>query len=261
MPERRFSQDAAGLVVAHRGASASEAENTLAAFERAIASGADAIELDVRLTRDGVPVVLHDADVARTTDGRGPIRALRLDEARRLRIRTADGATTSIPTLQEALALLSGQVGLDVEIKNIPGEPDFDADDEPAVDATIRALDDGGFAGPVLVSSFNPRSLARAREIGGGQIETGLLTTPDVDVTTAFGFARGEGHPWVLPFVEAVLRDAEAVVEAVHASGMRIGTWITDDPATAVRLLRSGVDAVATNDPEAIVRARTEAFG
>ena len=91
--ERRFSQEGGRLVVAHRGDSAHEAENTIPAFESAIAAGADVVEFDVRMTADDVAVVMHDPDVSRTTDGAGLVRDLHLVEIKRLRIRTTDGAT------------------------------------------------------------------------------------------------------------------------------------------------------------------------
>jgi len=145
--ERRFSQEGGRLVVAHRGDSAHEAENTIPAFESAIAAGADVVEFDVRMTADDVAVVMHDPDVARTTDGAGLVRDLHLVEIKRLRIRTADGGDTEVPTLEEALRCLSGRAAADVEIKNIPGEPDFEGSRELAVEATLHALEAVGFDG------------------------------------------------------------------------------------------------------------------
>ncbi|MGZ4130076.1 MAG: glycerophosphodiester phosphodiesterase [Actinomycetota bacterium] len=260
MSERRFSQEAERLVVAHRGASVSQAENTLPAFEEAVAAGADVVEFDVRMTVDEVAVVLHDPDVARTTDGSGLVRDLHLRELKRLRVRTADGGLTEVPTLEEALTALSGRAAVDVEIKNIPGEPDFDGTREAAVEATLAALDAVAFVGSVLISSFNPLSIAFALA-SAPEVPTGLLTTEDVDPHVALRFAHDQGHGWVLPFADGVLRAGPSVVEAAHAVGMRIGTWITDDPDAALRLWRAGVDAVATNDPTTIVAARREAFG
>jgi glycerophosphoryl diester phosphodiesterase len=260
MSERRFSQEADRLVVAHRGASANEAENTLAAFESAIAAGADVVELDVRMTADAVAVVMHDPDVSRTTDGHGLVCDLRLDELNALRIRTADGGLTEVPTLAEALTCLSGRAAVDVEIKNIPGEPDFDGGSESAVEATLRALDSVAFVGPALLSSFNPLSIARALRLAPG-VPTGLLTTGDVEPFAAFDLARDHGHSWVLPSAVGVLAAGPSLADRVHSVGMRLGTWITDDPTEAVALMRAGVDAVATNDPAAIVAARREAFG
>jgi glycerophosphoryl diester phosphodiesterase len=264
--ERRVSQEVARaarverLVVAHRGASAHEAENTLPAFEAAIAAGADVVELDVRMTADDVAVVMHDADVSRTTDGTGLVRDLALADLKELRIRTADGGGTQVPTLEEALVCLSGRAAVDVEIKNIPGEPDFDPGRELAVESTLRALASVGFEGLALVSSFNPLSIARSRELAR-HVPTGLLTTEDVEAHVAIAFAHEQGHPWVLPFVGAALAGGASVAERAHAFGMRLGTWITGDPAVAVELMRRGIDAVATNDPATLVAARADAFG
>ena len=232
-----------------------EAENTLEAFEAAVAAGADAVEFDVRLTADGVPVVLHDADVARTTDGDGLVRDLSLTDVKRLRIRTRAGGPAEIPTLRETLELLSGRAAVDVEIKNVPGDRDFEPDRERAVEATIESLAASAFSGPVLVSSFNPFSLVRVRELAP-EIPTGLLTGYDVEAAAAFEFARAQGHPWVLPFAEMVRPDAAELVRAAHAADVRVGTWIVDDSALAAQLIHAGVDAIATNDPAALVAVR-----
>jgi len=258
--ERSFSQEGFPIVVAHRGASAEEAENTLEAFERAVAVGADAIEFDVRLTLDGVAVVLHDAGVDRTTDGQGLVGELTLAEVKRLRIRTTDGGVTEVPTLEEALRCLSGRAAVDVEIKHLPGEPGFAPDREAEVEATVRALETVGFVGPVLLSCFNPTSLAHARALAP-EIPTGLLTAFDMDAREALAAARDAGHPWVLPFVGMVTHAGPGFPQEAHEAGLRLGTWLADDPADAIALMRTGVDAVATNDPAAIVPAKREAFG
>src|SRR5439155_13477763 len=107
--ESLFSQDPLALVVAHRGLATSEAENTLEAFAAALDVGADAVEFDVRLTGDGVPIVMHDAAVDRTTDGHGVARSMSLEEIKGLRIATANGSGAEVPTLGETLAALSGR--------------------------------------------------------------------------------------------------------------------------------------------------------
>jgi glycerophosphoryl diester phosphodiesterase len=228
------------------------AENTLAAFEAAIAAGADAVEFDVRLTADGHPVVMHDADVSRTTDGSGPVGSLNLEDLRRLRIRGAGEAV--VPTLREVLDLVSGRAGIDIELKNIPGEPDYDPDVAPLVSATLEALRATAFEGPVLVSSFNPLAIAAARD-RASQLPTGLLTTDGVEADVALGFARGQGHPWVLPAVGMVEAAGPDLADRAHDVGMRLGTWVVDDPERAAALAGVGIDAIATNDPSAIVAA------
>jgi glycerophosphoryl diester phosphodiesterase len=198
--------------------------------------------------------------VERTTDGTGLVRDLTLTELKRLRIRTADGGSTEVPTLEEALERLSGRVAIDVEIKNVPGEPGFDGEREVALEATLRALDRTAFVGPVLVSSFNPLTLARSRALAP-EVPTGLLTTEDVEAPAAVAFAASEGHPWVLPFAGTVLAAGEGFAEVARSAGVTVGVWITDDPATALALWNAGVTAVATNDPGALVAARDGASG
>jgi glycerophosphoryl diester phosphodiesterase len=246
--------------VAHRGDSAHVAENTVQAFESAIELGAEAVEFDVRMTSDGVAVVMHDADVARTTDGSGLVRSMTLDQIGRLRIELAGGGAAGVPTLEEALDVLSSRAAADIEIKNVPGEPDFDPDREEAADATVAALASTGFDGPVIVSSFNPLSIARSRELAP-HIPTGLLTDRNVEADAGLTFARAQGHAWLLPAVGAVLGAPGGFAERVHVAGMRVGTWISDDPDEAVGLMRAGVDAVATNDPGPILAARRRALG
>jgi glycerophosphoryl diester phosphodiesterase len=259
MAERRFSLDLSSpLVVAHRGASRDRPENTFPAFEAAIAAGAHAVEFDVRMSRDGHAVVMHDASVRRTTGADGLVRDLTLAELKRLSAGPAVGASggdrAEIPTLSETLEFLSGRVAVDVEIKNLPGEPDHDPDHEAAVEATLRALDDVAFVGAVLISSFNPRSLARAVELEP-DVPTGFLALEAMPIDDAVALARGGNHPWVLPAAGAVLAGGPSAVDLAHRTGLRLGTWIVDDVDDAARLAAWGVDAVATNDPVHVVPA------
>lgn len=235
------------MIVGHRGAPLVAPENTLASFDAAIDAGADAVEFDVRLTADGTPVVLHDPTVDRTTDGRGPVRTMTLDDVKRLRI---DGSL-EVPTLREVLTALSGRATVDIEVKNIPGEPDFDAE-EALVVATLEELERSAFVGDVIISSFNPFSLTRSRELAP-ELATGLLTDRDVEARAALAFARDSGFAWALPFVDRVREEVAHVVAEGRAAGILIGTWVVDDPVVARELLYAGVDAVATNDPATVI--------
>ena len=235
------------LVVAHRGASLEQPENTIAAFGAAIDAGADAVEFDVRMTADGHAVVMHDPEVSRTTDGTGLVSEMTLEEIRKL----------GVPTLEETLECLAGRVAADVEIKNLPAEPGYTLDRERAVEATLDALDALGFPGQVIVSSFNPASITHSRALRP-DVPTGLLTEYEVDAEEALARATSQGHPWVLPFVLKVLEAGDGFADRVHAAGALLGVWIADDPETARRLFELGVDAVATNDPRSIVAVRDE---
>ena len=238
------------MVVAHRGASVEQPENTIAAFEAAIDAGADAVEFDVRMTADRHAVVLHDPDVSRTTDGIGIVSQMTLDEVRVL----------GVPTLEETLRCLSGRAGVDIEIKNLPDEPGYTPDSEPAIEATLAALDDVAFSGQVIVSSFNPASIAHSRALRP-DVPTGLLTWVDVGADDALARATGQGHPWVLPFVTKVLEAGDGFGDRAHDGGALLGVWIADDPETARRLFDLGADAVATNDPRTIVLIRDRSPG
>jgi len=157
--------------------------------------------------------------------------------------------------LEEALRCLAGRAGADIEIKNSPDEPGYTPVAEPAVEATLAALDELAFSGSVIVSSFNPRSIAHSRALRP-EVPTGLLTWVDVDATDALARATDQGHPWVLPFVTKVLEAGDDFGDRVHEAGGLLGVWIADDPETARRLFDLGADAVATNDPRAIVPVR-----
>lgn len=242
-----FDDDAFPLVVAHRGASSTHPENTLPAFAAAIDLGAPVIELDVRLTADGHPVVLHDPDLARTAGSGGLVHELPLERVRAANVGTGDRPAV-VPLLAEVLELASGRAGVAIEIKNLPGDPGFVADAEPSVAAALAELDRVAFDGPVLVLSFNPRSIATARESATGVL-TGFLVTDAVAPDDGLAFAVAEGHDFLLPGARGLLRSGLEVVGRAHDAGLRLGTWTVDDARTFADLLDVGLDAIATNDP------------
>lgn len=248
-----FSDARHPLVLAHRGDPVRHPENTLAGFASAIEAGADLVELDVRLTADGAAVVLHDADLARTTDRAGAVREMTLAEVRRARV--PGSPEQGVPTLEEVLDLLEGTAtGVDVEIKNVPGEGWVD-------DAVIvRAVRDAlrSFGGRALVTSFNLATVDRARDEG---LRTGVLTIGAIPAERALEHAAAAGHPVVLPEAPAVLAAGDGFVDAAHEAGVSVVTWTVDDGPTIERLLDLGIDGVATNDPVLGVAIRDARLG
>lgn len=232
-------------IVAHRGASSTRPENTLAAFEEAVRLGASLVELDVRVSRDGVAVVMHDATVDRTTGGTGAVHELSAAELSALEV----GAGEGVPTLADTLAVLSAHAGAVLEIKNLPGEPGYDPRPAAIVEEAHAELGRTAFEGMVLVVSFNPASIAASKEIAP-EVPTGLLSTRHVPPRDALAFARGAGHEMVLPGTQSLVPAGPSFVEDAHAAGVRVGTWTVDDPGLLRTLLDWGVDAVASNDPE-----------
>jgi len=255
MPPSKIDRQKWPAIVAHRGASATHPENTLPSFIAAVDAGADMIELDVRLTADNVPVVMHDLDVSRTTGGSGFVHELSLQEIKRLDASKGRGPRAEVPTLEEVLEALSGRVAVDLEIKNLPGEPTFDSPREAIVVESLKVLGHTGFQGLVLVSSFNWLSIERSRELAS-DVPTGLITRADVDPWAALVYVRTKAHDLLLPQVSAMLDAGEDFLEAAHADGIRIGTWTVDDADSVDRLFGMGVDAIATNDPVMAVPIR-----
>jgi len=245
--DHRFPDDAFPVIVAHRGASVSHPENTLPSFEAAIALGAPIVELDIRVSRDGVAVVMHDPTVDRTTDGTGAVHELSAAELAALRAGTPE-IPAAVPTLAEVLDLASRRAAVALEIKNIPGEAGYDPRRENAVEAAHAELERTGFEGPVLVIAFSPAS-TEASKVLAPQVPTGLLTTEHVDPREALAYAAAAGHDLVLPGTRALEPVGEGFVAQAHAVRVRVGTWTADEPDQIARLIGWGVDAVATNDP------------
>ena len=243
----RFPGEAFPIVVAHRGASSTRPENTIPSFEEAIRLGAGMVEFDVRLSRDRVPVVIHDPEVGRTTDGSGLVHELTAAQLSSLNAGT-EAVPTPVPTLAEVLRCVSGRAGIAAEIKNIPGEPAFEPTREAIVEAVHAELERQGFDGPVLVVSFNPASIA-ASKLLAPDVPTGFLTTDLVPPREALAYAASAGHDMVLPGTRASIPAGPSLVDEVHAAGLRLGTWTVDDPETVRMLLDRGFDAVASNDP------------
>lgn len=245
MVERRFSDDVFPILVAHRGDPLRHPENSIEGFISALRTGVEAVEFDVRLTGDAIPVIMHDADVSRTTDGRGLVHELTLAEVRNLRL----AGRSRVPTLPEALeAVGSLGGGVDIEIKNLPGEPGFEAGAERALEATLSALNEARYPGPVVISSFNPATIRRCLELAPN-VPTGLLIIDAVDPFDALAAATAEAHAFVLPSVASLNDAGRDLIHAAHEAGVRVGAWTADDPGSVRRLLEWGVDAVATNDP------------
>lgn len=221
------------LVVAHRGASRRHPENTIEAFRGARGLGADWVELDVRRTRDGALAVHHDAALP---DGRlvVDVRAVELPP--------------SVPLLDTALDACDG-MGVNIEIKNSSGEPDFDAAEHLAGWVSSLVVERREQE-RVLVSSFSAATIDRVRTLEPS-IPTALLTfnLPDPAATVELVAARG--HDAIHPFVRTV--DGE-LVERAHAAGLAVNTWTCDDPVYMRELVGFGVDGIVTNVPD-IARA------
>ncbi len=222
------------VIYGHRGASAAAPENTVAAFRLARELGADGIELDVRRSADDVLVLCHDPALA---DGR-PVRA----------VRRVDLPPT-VPTLAEALDACVGMI-VNIEIKNIPHEPDFD-EACGVVDAVVELLADRDGRDEVLISSFHLPSIDRVKTLDR-ELRTGLLTFIDPLPADSLAVAVEREHDAIHPYDFTV--DGALVTDA-HRVGLEVNVWTVDDPARITALAALGVDGVVTNVVDVARRA------
>ncbi|MBE3598536.1 MAG: glycerophosphodiester phosphodiesterase [Limnochordaceae bacterium] len=230
------------LILAHRGFSARAPENTLVAFRMALEAGADGIELDVQLSRDGVPVVIHDERVDRTTDGKGWVKDFTLDQ---LRAFDAGGwfgeafAGERIPTLDEVLEVAGpGSRLINVELKS--GLVQY-----PGLEhKVIAALERAGALEKSVLSSFNHFSLRTVKALRP-QARTGVLYMEGL--VDPWAYARLVPADAIHPPRYAVLPE---LVEGAHRAGVAVHVWTVDERAELRRMADWGVDAIITNRPD-----------
>ena len=233
------------LLLGHRGASAHVTENTLAAFGRAMADGADGVELDVQRCRSGEIVVFHDDDLLRLANRRGRITELPLAALREVRLHGGG----QIPTLAEALEVCRPSGLVNVEIK-------YDGLSRSGcaalVAGTAEVVARADAAARVLVSSFSPTAVWLWHR-QNPSIPCGLL----FEKPRLFHRPWPLRTQWGLPVLGAVavhpdhgLCSAEAV-QRWHRRGYAVNVWTVDEPARLRALAELGVDAVITNDPAA----------
>jgi glycerophosphoryl diester phosphodiesterase len=233
-------------VVAHRGASGYAPENTFASFKLGLEQGADLLELDVHLSRDGEPVVIHDEALDRTTDGRGLVVEHTLAELRQLDAGAWFGpqfAGQRIPTLDEVLAWARERTCLAIEIKNAPSFC-------PGIEAKIVALlDRHDMRRRALVISFDHQALRCLGELAPGLLTGAIYACRPVDQVA---LARAAGARVLEPQWSFVTPED---VAAAHAAGLRVNTWSTSNAAVLRHLVDAGVDAITTNHPDVLLRA------
>jgi glycerophosphoryl diester phosphodiesterase len=227
------------LVLAHRGARRVAPENTVEAFTRALELGADGVELDVHRSADGRLVVHHDADAP----GLGVLADHTLAQIR--------AARPGVPTLEEALDACRGSL-VNIEVKNLPGDADFDHDDR-AADLVVAAVAGRGRGDEILVSSFNLDTVDRVHALDA-TIPTAFLVMPGMDPIAALDVCVARGHAALHPFVGLLAGAAAGATTArAHELGLRVNVWTVNEPDELRRLADAGVDGVVTDVPDLAV--------
>lgn len=220
------------LIIGHRGASADAPENSLTAFALAVEQGADGIEIDVQLSADGWPMLLHDEKVDRTTNGTGAVAELTFEQCQALDC--GDGGP--IPSLDQVFEMFGPALLYNVELKGMAWQ------DDGLVAAVADRIESHQLEEHVLVSTFNPRILRRCRRQMSKRVAIALLRAPGPYKYT-YLIADGQAdHPHYSMIDEKYM-------EWARKRGYRVHTWTVDEPAEARRLVELGVHGIITNKP------------
>jgi glycerophosphoryl diester phosphodiesterase len=217
-------------IQAHRGcpdAASGIRENTLEAFYRARQVGADGVELDVRMTSDGALAIHHDPVI----HGLGTICEL-----------TAGELPLFVPLLPAALEACEG-LTVNIEIKNLPGEPGFDPTDQVSKEVADLVVASGRRSN-VVISSFWPDTLEAVRD-AHPDLATGLLLASWFDPAEGVTSAVDRGCTALHPYVDLV---SAALVDQAHVAGLTVATWTVNDRSRLQAMVAAGVDTVITDD-------------
>lgn len=253
-------------VIAHRGASQIAPENTLLAFRLAIEAGCDAIETDVRLTADGECILIHDDDLARTTDCIGLASASNWADVAACDAGywfTPNGSSRhpyrglkiGVPRLTDLLQLIVAcsaptEVYLDIKAGDWCA-----ADTARAAERVVTLVDAAGFLPRTVFSSFDRRVIDAVKDAQPAA-QTSLITDAGVDLREAIAWARARGHTGLHPDQRsfgsiAAARDA---VAAAHAAGIAVHVWTVNDAQLMEACALLGVDGIITDNPERLRR-------
>lgn len=231
------------LIFGHRGASAHAPENTIPAFLLAVQQKADGIEFDVKVTRDGKVIVLHDQTLQRTTNGHGNYKKYSYEYLRKLDAGvkfSANFTGAKIPLLEEVLDAVSGKLGINIELTNY-STPTDDLIEQVAI--TLKRF--GNVTG-VMFSSFSWVNLKKVRRLCP-DIPRGLLALPGLaGWLSRSPFNRNVPHDALHPYYKDVSR---GMVEKVHRDSKKVNVWTVNDPVEMRYLSGFGVDMLMTDDP------------
>lgn len=216
------------LRIGHRGARAYEPENTLRSFRKAIELGVDAVELDVRRTKDNEIVVIHDAEIDRTTNGKGLVSELTLKEIKQLVTEKGE----KIPTLEEALDYLDKKVKILIELK----ETDLE-------NTVINLIQEKGLEKNVIIVSFLEEALRRVRDLND-EVETGLIYARHKNPIKAALELRAN---YLLPLYRFT---HTANIQKAHENGIKVIVWTINKQEEVLEYVKKGVDGIASDKPD-----------
>lgn len=228
------------FVIGHAAAAGEAPANTLAGVRACLDAHAQAMEIDVQLCADGVPVLMHDGTVDRTTNITGPVRSLSLTA-----LQSADaGSGEPVPTLDQVLDLVAGHLTVMCELKATPGEAEYD---QRLVDAVLAVIERHNALSWTAVHSFNPGMVDRARRTQP-RLSAAIISPPvageDIDRLLG-GLLKRNGQAIS---VEHSCVTADLITKAKQRQ-VTVWTWTPDTEADWARVIDAGVDGIITNFP------------
>ncbi len=227
------------IVIGHRGAAGLEPENTLRSIKAAIEIGVDEVEIDVRVSKDGYLVVIHDETVDRTTNGHGFVRDLTLKEIKNLDA----GQGEQVPTLKEVLDLTRNKVVLDIELKV-----------SEALNKTLCLIEEMKIQDHVVLISFKHDLLLKARS-SNPNIRTGAIFFESPKLSSLDVIKKYADGIYV--HYRNINKD---LIDEAHSKNLRIGVWTVNSISDMKRMIRLGVDAVTTDRPDLLIRLLNSLF-
>ncbi len=238
-------------LIAHRGASGYAPENTLIAVRRAMEMRAEMVEVDILLSKDGIPVLLHDPSLDRTTNGTGVVSDLTLDELKLLDAGSwfdVQFAGEQIPTVDELLALCKGKMALNLEIKT---QAVTDTLEGGVVGKVVELVRKHGMERNVIFSSFDPRAIVQlkaiAPDIAGAILYDNRLynNAHPVDIVAELG-ADAFNCNW---------RQVRAsLVDSLHQAGVQVNVYTVNADTLMHKMLDMGVDGIFTDYPDVLLQ-------
>lgn len=229
------------IIAAHRGYSAAAPENTMSAFKAALDKKADVLEFDVQVSQDGVPVIIHDNTVDRTTNGKGEVKKLTFAQLQALEVRSQLNNQTveKIPILKDVLDLAkTSSVILYPEIKGYRTKED--------ISMIVKEIMKAGFEDKSVIQSFNHNDFDVVRSISS-KVKIALLVNNDLNqFMTALDKAIAYKNADL--FVNSgLLLKYPRLIDLAHMNGVEIVAWTVDDKSSASTLQEKGVDGIITN--------------
>lgn len=242
------------MVIAHRGFSGVAPENTIASFKKAIEVNADMIELDVSLSKDNIPVVIHDQTVNRTTNGKGKVSEFTLSELKKLDAGSwfkPEFSEEKIPSLEEVIRLVKDKIMLNIEIKSYSVKK---SSEQSGIEyQVVKLIEKYDIGSQVLISSFSKLAVKRIRELN-----------PDIPVALLHRFTinkpliKNYDNIGIYSFNQGKRFFSKKTMNLIHKTGIKLNLYTVNQEREMKKFVKFGVDGIITNYPDKLIQVMDE---